>query len=82
MAKKSFKTSFDSLLGENKSKISKKSNNKEIRATFIVKEHNIEKLKAIAYWERAKIKDILNQALSNYIEAYEKEKGHIKLPKT
>ena len=78
---KNFKTSFDSLLGEGKSKIKKKLEDKEIRATFIVNKHNIEKLKAIAYWERNKIKNILNQALSNYIELYEKENGEIKLPK-
>jgi hypothetical protein len=81
MTKKSFKTSFNLLLDEDRSKIKKKSDSKEIRATFIVKEDNIEKLKAIAYWERDKIKNILNEALSKYIELYEKEKGIIKLPK-
>ena len=81
MTRKSFKTSFNLLLDEDSSKIKKKPDNKEIRATFIIKEDNIKRLKAIAYWEKDKIKNILNEALSKYIELYEKEKGAIKLPK-
>ena len=81
MTRKNFKTSFDSFLNNNVSNTNKKSNSIEVRATFIIKEENIEKLKAIAYWERSKIKNVLNQALSKYIEDYEKKRGRIKLPK-
>ena len=80
MTKKSFKTSFDSLLGEDK-KPQEKMTDKEIRSTFIVKQTNINKMKAISYWERKMIKDILDEALTTYIENYEKEKGPIQLPK-
>jgi len=41
----------------------------EVRATFIVKESKLEKLKAIAYWERAKIKDIHDAALEMYLNS-------------
>jgi hypothetical protein len=83
MTKKSFKTSFDSLLlGEVESKTKKNHTSiKEIRATFIVKEPHIQKLKAISYWERKLIKIIIDEALANYIDLYEKKNGAIQLPK-
>jgi len=42
----------------------------ETRATFIVKEELLEKLKAVAYWERVMLKDILNTILQEYIDKY------------
>ena len=80
MTKKNFKTSFDSLLGEEKIK-TKVVNIKELRATFIVKASHVDKLKAISYWERKMIKNVLDEALTHYIELYEKDNGTIKLPK-
>ena len=54
----------------------------ETRATFIVKEAYLDKLKAIAYWERALIKDILNTAIEDAIAKYERKHGAVKpLPK-
>lgn len=54
----------------------------EVRATFIVNENLLEKLKAIAYWERELIKDVVNTALENAIVQYEKKNGEIKpIPK-
>lgn len=50
----------------------------EKRATFIVKEEHLEKLKAVAYWDRVKIKDALGAALDKYLEAYEKKNGPLK----
>lgn len=50
----------------------------ETRATFIVKEELLDKLKAIAYWERAMIKEIINSALQEYVDRYEKKNGVIK----
>ena len=47
----------------------------ETRATFIVNEGLHEKIKAIAYWEREQIKDIINEALSGYVSQYEKTNG-------
>ena len=80
MTKKNFKTSFDSLLGE---ELKTKASNgiKEIRATFIVRAAYVDKLKAISYWERKMIKNVLDEALALYIDLYEKDKGSIQLPK-
>lgn len=41
----------------------------ETRATFIVKEELLQKLKAVAFWERAQIKNIINQALEDFLHA-------------
>ena len=89
MSKKDFKRGLDSLMGEdvrpkkvvtNTSKIGTKDN--ETRATFIVMEEYLDKLKAIAYWERLKIKDTINLALKDYVKQYEKDKGEIQpIPK-
>lgn len=40
----------------------------ETRATFIVNEELLDKLKAVAYWERIKIKEAIDEALSDYLE--------------
>ncbi len=37
------------------------------RATLIVQEEHLEKIKALAYWERKKIKDVIAEALSSYL---------------
>jgi hypothetical protein len=37
------------------------------RATFIVQEELLEKLKTLAYWERTTIKDLVGEALKNYL---------------
>ena len=37
------------------------------RATFIVKEANLEQLKALAYYLRRPLKDILEEALTRYL---------------
>jgi len=41
----------------------------ELRATFIVRESRLDQLKAIAYWDRAKIKDVHDAALEMYIDS-------------
>ena len=50
----------------------------EIRATFIMKKETLKKIKAVAYWDRAKLKDIVDTALTDLITKYEKENGKIK----
>lgn len=50
----------------------------ETRATFILQEELLEKVKAIAYWERILHKDVINTALEEYIAKYEKKSGDIK----
>lgn len=82
MSKKNFKTAFDSLLGENEPKTQEKPSRNDVRATFIIKADHQEKLKSVAYIERKMIKDVLDEALSNYFESYEKNNGPIQHPKT
>ena len=54
----------------------------ETRATFIINEELLEKLKAIAYWDRVLIKDVINTALRETVAKYEKKSGAIKpIPK-
>lgn len=54
----------------------------ETRATFIINEELLEKLKAIAYWDRLLIKDVVNFALQEAVVRYEKKNGDIKpIPK-
>ena len=52
--------------------------NGETRATFIIKEDQLDKLKALAYWERIQIKEVMNNVIEQYIENYEAENGKIK----
>ena len=54
----------------------------ETRATFIVQEELLEKMRTIAYWDRMLIKDIVNDAFESYIMRHEKKNGEIKaMPK-
>ncbi len=54
----------------------------ETRATFIINEELLEKLKAIAYWDRSLIKDVVNKAIQEAVWKYEEVNGEIKpIPK-
>lgn len=98
MSKKNFSGGLDSLLGDQPDKAKRgrpKTNFKEVskaseegtiegetRATFIVNKERLEKLKALAYWERLSIKAVINAALQEYIDKHEKKSGDIKpIPK-
>lgn len=80
MAKKNFKGGLDSLLqnttgaNQNISTTLSPHNNStkpnELRATFIVREDYLEKIKAVAYWDRILVKDVMNIALGQYLEKY------------
>lgn len=55
---------------------------KETRATFIVNENLLEKIKAVAYWDRVMIKDVINTALEETVSKYERKNGKLKpIPK-
>jgi hypothetical protein len=98
MSKKDFTGGLNSLLGDQPEKpkrgrpktstkeITKSSQEgtkeKETRATFIINEELLDKLKAIAYWDRVLIKDVVNTALQEIVVKYEKKNGDIKpIPK-
>ena len=54
----------------------------ETRATFIVGEELLDKLKAMAYWDRLLIKEVINSALQEAVDKHEKKHGSIKpIPK-
>ena len=94
MSKKNFTGGLSSLLGEQPDKpkrgrpvtqtkeITKSSQEgtkeNETRATFIINEDLLDKLKAMAYWDRVLIKDVVNTALQDTVAKYEKKKGDIK----
>ena len=98
MSKKNFTGGLNSLLGDQPEKpkrgrpvtqtkeITKSSQEgtkeNETRATFIINEELLDKLKAIAYWDRVLIKDVVNTALRETVAKYEKKNGEIKpIPK-
>jgi hypothetical protein len=94
MSKKTFTGGLNSLLGDQPEKpkrgrpvtqtkeVTKSSQEgtkeNETRATFIINEGLLEKLKAIAYWERLLIKDVVNTALQDVVAKYEKKSGAVK----
>lgn len=57
------------------------SKKEETRATFIVDPELIRKLKYISLVESSLLKDVISEALTGYIEAWETENGKIRLPK-
>jgi hypothetical protein len=84
MNKKNFRTSFDDLLAGDPSTPKAqeaKQVQRETKATFVVRYDQLDKLKAISYMERKMIKNVLEEALSLYIQKYEREGGEILLPK-
>ena len=97
MAAKSFKGGFDSLISgvTKKEKVEElkvetgakrgrpKTNFREVTKTsqVIVNEEQLESLKALAYWERLSIKEVLAKAIGNYLkskrdELYEASKAY------
>ena len=98
MSKKDFKGGLGSLLGDNekKSKVGRpKTQNKEItkssqegtkvnetRATFIVNEDVLAKMKAISKLEGIQYKATVNEAFTRFIKEYEKKKGTIEDPES
>jgi hypothetical protein len=38
------------------------------RATFILRNQHLEELKALAYWERKTIKEVVDEALGSYLK--------------
>lgn len=92
MSKKNFKQGLSSLLPDpqeptapaktSTKRAQDKKQSQDTRATFILDIETIEKIKALAYWERKQIKETIAEALETYLETYEAKHGKIKpLPK-
>jgi hypothetical protein len=43
-------------------------NAKRSVATFVLRKNYLSKLKAVSYWDRKKIKDVIDEALGNYLK--------------
>uniref|UniRef100_UPI001BB292E8 hypothetical protein n=1 Tax=Larkinella sp. C7 TaxID=2576607 RepID=UPI001BB292E8 len=88
VAKKNFTGGLGALLGDSPKQEDKPAaetpaapalaTDAETRATFIVNESDLEKLRSIAYWDRLLIKDVLAMAISKHIAEYEEVNGPIK----
>jgi hypothetical protein len=50
----------------------------EMRKTYLVSIELDDKINAIAYWDRKTVKEVVNEALSNYVAVYEKKNGAVK----
>jgi len=50
----------------------------EMRKTYLVSKQLDDKINAVAYWDRRTVKEVVNEALNNYIAGYEKKNGIIK----
>lgn len=54
----------------------------EVRTTFVANHEYLEKLKAVAYWDRRSIKEVYHEVIESYINTYENLHGEIKpIPK-
>ncbi len=53
----------------------------EIRATFIVDPDLLRKVKYISLVEGTLLKDVINEALNNYVDGWEENNKKIRLPK-
>lgn len=53
----------------------------EIRATFIVDPNLVRKVKYISLVEGILLKDVISEALSNYVDVWEEKNKKIRLPK-
>ena len=81
MAKKEFKTGLDQLLNPTHSNQEKEAKKEKFsprsgykRKTFIIREDLIEMILALAYYDRKKITEKVEEALETYINSEEKEK--------
>ena len=82
MDKKGFQGGINSLLGEitlNPTPAMELEKNETlIKTTVMIKMQHFNNLKAIAYWDRKTLKEILDESLSMYMEQYIKNNGEIK----
>jgi hypothetical protein len=86
MAKKQFKSNFNDIFspttgdgirnqGKNDENANAEKESEELqRTTLILNRDTYETIKAIAYWERVQIKDLVERALCNLISTYGEEK--------
>ena len=47
------------------------------RATFILRKDHLEKIKSLSYWERKKIKEVVDEALKLYLKGKKSRKTNL-----
>ena len=47
------------------------------RATFILRKDHLEKIKSLSYWERKKIKEVVDDALKLYLKGKKSRKTNL-----
>lgn len=81
MAKKEFKNSFQDIFApttpqaveEEIVNVSEEVENETLRTTVILSSKTYSTIKAIAYWERCQIRDLIDKSLNSIINSYSKE---------
>ena len=51
-----------------------------MRKSYTVEKKVAEKIDAIAFWDRRQLKEVMQSAMSSYINAWEKKNGAVKIP--
>jgi len=46
------------------------------RATFIIRKDHLKKIKSVSYWERKRVKEVVDEALSLYLKGKKVRKAH------
>jgi hypothetical protein len=77
MAKKQFTNSFQDIFSPTESHLLKEefiktpedNDDKVQRTTLLLSRQTYKTIKAIAYWERKQIKDIIHEAIANYLNS-------------
>lgn len=87
MAKKSFSKGIDAIFGDSfnqeeiqspkkefeKEELESSEKGIETRTTIVLEEDLMEKLKAVAFWERLKFKDVVKNAINLYLGSKEEK---------
>lgn len=81
MAKKEFKNSFQDIFSpttpqaseEEIVNVSEEVDDKNLRTTVLLSSKTYSTIKAIAYWERCQIKDLIDKSLNSIISSYSDE---------
>ncbi len=47
------------------------------RATFILRKDHLQKIKSLSYWERKRIKEVLDEALKLYLKGKKARKANL-----
>ncbi|WP_075603799.1 hypothetical protein [Saccharicrinis aurantiacus] len=73
MAKKKFTNTFNDIFTQEESKdnvIDTKKSTSKIKSTYLFEETTLQAIKAISYYNRIPIGDVINQACKEYIKSF------------